>query len=110
MGFMSFNENCSRRKPEEYEKTYRELIERTKSAVRKMVLVTPYYLEPNREDPMRVRMVEYADIVRRLARENLDQAVLLGVQLSIQEMLERNRIVHPNTLGAEKSLLKGLEA
>jgi HD superfamily phosphohydrolase YqeK len=46
--------------------------------------------------------------MRQLAKVDLDEAVLLGVRLSIQEMLERNRVVHHNTLEAEASLLKGL--
>jgi len=65
------------------------------------ILYLADYIEPCRDFPE-------VEEMRRLARENLDQAVLLGVQLAIQEMLERNRIVHQNTLGAEASLLKGL--
>ena len=67
------------------------------------ILYLADYIEPNRDFPE-------VEEMRSLAYEDLDQAVLMGVRLSIQEMLERNRIVHPNTLGAEKSLLKGLEA
>lgn len=67
------------------------------------ILYLADYMEPNRDFPE-------VNEMRRLAYENLDQAVLMGVRLSIEEMMERNRIVHPNTLGAEKTLLKGLEA
>ena len=66
------------------------------------ILYLADYMEPCRNFPE-------VEEMRRLAYEDLDRAVLMGVQLSIQEMLERNRIVHPNTLGAEKTLLKGLE-
>ena len=59
------------------------------------------YIEPTRDFPEVAQM-------RRLAYEDLDRAVLLGVRLSIQEMLERNRMVHPNTLEAEQTLRKGL--
>ncbi len=59
------------------------------------------YMEPSRDFPE-------VEELRRLAYEDLDRAVLMGVRLSIQEMLERNRVVHPNTLEAERSLLKGL--
>ncbi len=61
------------------------------------------YMEPNRDFPE-------VDELRRLSYEDLDRAVLFGVRLSIQEMLERNRIVHHNTLEAERSLLEGLDA
>lgn len=67
------------------------------------ILYLADYIEPNRDFPE-------VEEMRKLAYEDLDNAMLMGVRLSIQEMLERNRIVHPNTLGAEKSLLKGLEA
>lgn len=104
--------------PEEYERTYRELIEQTKSAVRKLVLVTPYYLEPNRAEPMRVRMVEYADIVRRLAREcDLE---IVDLQPAWDELLERMYTqqiaydrVHPNHVGhvyIAKQIMKLLES
>lgn len=66
------------------------------------ILYLADYMEPCRDFPE-------VDAMRKLAYEDLDRAVLMGVRLSIREMLERNRVVHPNTLGAEKTLLKGLE-
>lgn len=65
------------------------------------ILYLADYIEPCRDFPE-------ADEMRHLAWEDLDAAVLLGIRLSIQEMLERNRVVHHNTLEAEASLLKGL--
>ena len=53
--------------PEEFEATYARLIERTLPRVKGMILMTPYFMEPNRLDPMRARMDEYGAIVRRLA-------------------------------------------
>ena len=102
---------------EEYEQTYRELIERTKPAVRKLVLVTPYYLEPNRADPMRIRMEAYADIVRSLVREYdleiVDMQIawdaLLTKMYSQQISYDR---VHPNHVGhvyIAKQIMKLLE-
>lgn len=55
--------------PEEYEQTYRELIERTLPHVKGMILMTPYYMEPNTRDPMRARMDQYGAIVKKLAEE-----------------------------------------
>ena len=65
------------------------------------ILYLADYMEPCRD---------FAGVeeMRRLAEIDLDQAVLMGVRMSIQEMLDRNRIVHHNTLEAEASLLKGL--
>lgn len=52
---------------QEYEETYARLIERTLPQVKGMILMTPYYMEPNRQDPMRTRMDEYGAVVRKLA-------------------------------------------
>ena len=32
-----------------------------------MILMTPYYMEPNKQDAMRARMDQYGDIVKKLA-------------------------------------------
>ncbi|MBE5807789.1 MAG: GDSL family lipase [Clostridiales bacterium] len=55
--------------PEEYRATYKKLIEATLPRVKGMVLMTPYFMEPNRQDPMRARMDEYGEIVKALAAE-----------------------------------------
>lgn len=65
------------------------------------ILYLADYMEPCRNFPE-------VEEMRRLAETDLERAVLMGVQMSIQEMLDRNRIVHHNTLEAEASLLKGL--
>ena len=54
---------------EEYEQTYEELIRETLPRVKGMILMTPYYMEPNRQDPMRARMDQYGAIVRKLAEK-----------------------------------------
>ena len=53
--------------PEEFRERYDGLIRRTLPRVKGMVLMTPYFMEPNRADAMRVRMDEYGAIVRDLA-------------------------------------------
>lgn len=103
--------------PEEYERTYRELIEQTKPHVRGMVLVTPYYLETYRGDAMLMRMEEYADIVRRLAREYDLKCV--DMQRAWDKLLEKVTThqlsydrVHPNHVGhvyMAKQIMKVLE-
>ncbi len=55
--------------PEEFEATYTRLIERTLPHVKGMILMTPYFMEPNRTDSMRLRMDEYGAIVRNLAEK-----------------------------------------
>ena len=56
--------------PEEFEETYEELIRTTLPHVKGMILMSPYYMEPNREDPMRARMDEYSAIVKKLAEKH----------------------------------------
>ncbi len=53
--------------PEDYEACYERLITRTLPYVKGMILMTPYFMEPNKQDPMRVRMDEYGAIVKKLA-------------------------------------------
>lgn len=51
------------------------------------------YIEPNRD-------FEGVEELRRLAYEDLDRALLLGVETTIQEMRDRRLPIHTNTLRA----------
>lgn len=55
--------------PEEYEANLTAMIEKCKKkdTVKGIFILSPYYIEPNREDKMRARMDEYVAICRRLA-------------------------------------------
>ena len=66
------------------------------------ILYIADYIEPNRDFPEVEQM-------RALADDDLDQAVALGARLAIQEMEERGRRVHPNTLEAYRSYQKGTQ-
>ena len=63
------------------------------------ILYIADYMEPNRDFPGVERL-------RELAYQDLDAAVLLGCEMSIQEMAERELPVHPNTLRARDWLLR----
>jgi lysophospholipase L1-like esterase len=52
---------------DEYEKTLDELCETTLRSAKGMMLITPYYLEPNRADAMRAAMDRYGAAVKRVA-------------------------------------------
>ncbi|MFC5467993.1 SGNH/GDSL hydrolase family protein [Cohnella suwonensis] len=52
-----------------YEATLRELVGRTKAQVGRIVLMTPFYLESNKDDAMRRTMDEYGAIVKKVAEE-----------------------------------------
>lgn len=60
------------------------------------------YMEPNRAFPGVERL-------RELAYADLDAAVILGCEMSIEEMEEKGREVHPNTRMALESLRHGKE-
>jgi lysophospholipase L1-like esterase len=90
--------------PDEYEQTYRQLLRQTRSAVTGLVLLTPFYIEPNRSDPLRRRMDEYGAIVRRLAGEF--DALFVDVQAAMDALLSVHHSaaiawdrVHPNQVG-----------
>jgi lysophospholipase L1-like esterase len=53
--------------PDEFEHTYTELVKSTRPKLDGMVLMTPFYVEPNKQEPMRARMDEYGAIVKRIA-------------------------------------------
>jgi lysophospholipase L1-like esterase len=54
---------------EEYEATYRKLLAKSVGKIANIVLITPYYIEPNPADAMRARMDQYGAIVKKLSRE-----------------------------------------
>jgi len=55
--------------PEEYEQNLRKMLESLRGRVKGCFLLTPYYMEPCKTDPMRARMDEYGAICRTLAEE-----------------------------------------
>ena len=57
------------------------------------------YMEPNRD-------FDGVERLRELAYRDLDQALLLGVETTIQEMKERGMPIHFNTLQAQAWLRK----
>lgn len=90
--------------PEEYEQTLDGLLARARPALKGLVLMTPYYLEPNRKDPMRAQMDRYGAIVRKLAKRH--DAILVDTQAAFDEVLAHTYPaalgwdrVHPNHVG-----------
>lgn len=91
--------------PEEYAANMETMIGKVKDSVKGIFLLTPFYMEPNREDPMRARMDEYCDICRKLAEKH--ECIFVDFQ-SMYERFCRIRHstciawdrVHPNQMGA----------
>lgn len=102
----------------DFRATYLDLINRTKERVKGMILMTPFYIEANREDPMRKQMEDYAEVVRTLSQQY--QLPLVDLQYAYDEMmkhyptqlLSKDR-VHPNNLGhyvIAQAFLKEIES
>lgn len=90
--------------PEEFEETYEELIRKTLPYIKGMILMTPYYMEPNRQDRMRARMDEYGDIVKKLTdKHGLTMVDLQAGWDRLFEHMHSTNIawdrIHPNQTG-----------
>ncbi|MDQ1912789.1 SGNH/GDSL hydrolase family protein [Paenibacillus sp. GD4] len=55
---------------EEYRNTLEELIVTTLPNVKGVILMTPFYIEPNRSDAMRRSMDQYGEVVKELAAKH----------------------------------------
>ncbi|MGB0371409.1 MAG: SGNH/GDSL hydrolase family protein [Opitutales bacterium] len=87
-----------------FEKVYRSLIEKTLPSLKGLVLMTPFLIEPNINDPMRAMMSEYGAVTEKLAGEY--GAVFVDTQAAFDAFLEhRSNMtlcadrVHPNMVG-----------
>ena len=104
--------------PEEFEQTYEKLILRTLPHVKGMILMTPYFMEPNRADPMRARMDEYGAIVKKLAEKH--GCVFVDLQTAWDALFQHMHPcniawdrIHPNQTGCmyiAKQFLKAVGA
>ncbi len=103
--------------PEKYERTLDELVTETLPRVRGIVLMTPYYMEPNPQDAMRARMDEYGAIVKKVAERHGLKCVDLQERFNrLFEHVHSASIawdrVHPNMTGhmlIARALLEALE-
>jgi lysophospholipase L1-like esterase len=88
----------------EYEQTLIQLVKQTRPTVKGLVLMTPFYIEPNDQDAMRATMDLYGEAVRRVAEAH--DCFFVDVQAALTPILEHiypatlawDR-VHPNQIG-----------
>jgi lysophospholipase L1-like esterase len=64
--------------PEEFSQTLDDIIRQARADLAGLVLMTPYYLEANRDEPMRALMDRFGQIVRQVAAHR--EAVLVDTQ------------------------------
>ena len=86
----------------EFEANYRSMLERLGFA--RLILVSPFLIEPNRNDPFRARVDQYAAVVQRLALEF--DAIFVPFQTAFDaSSLESSAFsedrVHPNEIGSQ---------
>lgn len=89
---------------DEYEDTLRKLVTETKSFVKEIVLMTPFYLESNEQDQMRRSMDQYGQVVKKIAEEKgcLFIDTQAAFNLVLRELYAATIAwdrVHPSTAG-----------
>ena len=91
--------------PEEYERNMEAMIAKVKDSVKGIFILSPYYMEPNREDMMRARMDEYVAICRKLAEKH--GCIFVDFQRLYEDYCKIRHScyiawdrVHPNQVGA----------
>ena len=91
--------------PYEYEKNIEQMIEKVKGKVKGIFILSPYYMEPNREDMMRKRMDEYVDVCKKLAKKH--GCIFVDFQKMYENYCKVRHSsyiawdrVHPNQVGA----------
>ena len=91
--------------PEEYRENIETMILKVKDSVKGIFILSPYYIEPNAEDPMRKRMDEYGAICRELAEKHrcvfvdLQKMYADYCQFRHSSFISWDRI-HPNQVGS----------
>lgn len=82
---------------DEYRSTLDALISETKPSLKGLILATPFYIEPLRDDLMRKRMDEYGAVIKELAAKH--DAVLIDTQAAFDHALEH---IYPATLAWDR--------
>ena len=91
--------------PDEYERNVEAMILAVKDRVKGIFILSPYYMEPNRQDKMRARMDQYVAICKMLSEKHgctfVDFQKLYEEYCSIRHSsyVAWDR-VHPNQVGA----------
>lgn len=89
---------------DEYERTIDELVASIQPALKGLVMMTPYFIEPNQQDAMRATMDRYGAVVRKIAVKY--DAIFVDTQAAFDQLLLHIHPaavawdrVHPNTTG-----------
>lgn len=93
--------------PDEYRENVRAMIEmsKAKEGVRGIFILSPYYMEPLKDDPMRARMDEYGNVCRELCSEYSVEFIDLQAMFDKYFKYRHSSFIawdriHPNQIGA----------
>lgn len=81
----------------EYSQTLDVLLQKAKPTLTGLILMTPYFIEPIRTEPMREMMDQYGQVVKQLAVKH--QALLVDSQAAFDEVLTD---LHPMALAWDR--------
>jgi len=88
----------------EYQSQLAQLVEQAFAVTRNVILMTPFFIESNTQDPMRARMDEYGTVVKCLAEKHSLRCV--DTQAAFNAVLKERHScalagdrVHPNLAG-----------
>lgn len=82
---------------DECKRTLDELLGMTRPALKGLILMTSFVIEPNRKDAMRARMDEFGAVVKQMAEKY--QATLVDTQAAFDAILKH---FHPTALGWDR--------
>jgi lysophospholipase L1-like esterase len=82
---------------DEYQSTLDRLIHETRPRLKGLILMTPYFIDLDKTDPMRAMMDEYGQVVRQLAEKY--QAVFVDTQSAFDTFLNSG---HPMSLAWDR--------
>jgi lysophospholipase L1-like esterase len=82
---------------DEYKMTLNELVQQSKSHVKGIILMTPFYLEPNPNDAMRATMDQYGQAVKAIAKDH--GTLFVDIQAAFAPVLKE---LYPATLGWDR--------
>lgn len=91
--------------PDEYERNLESMILKVKNRVKGIFILSPYIIEPNREDMMRKRIDEYVNICRDISKKHgcifvdFQSMYEKYCQIRYSGYIAWDRI-HPNQIGA----------
>lgn len=91
--------------PDEYRSNLCDIIERTIPEVKGIILISPYYMEPLKDDMMRKRLDEYVQICEEIAKKY--NCIYIDMQKVFDEYLKYRHSsyiswdrVHPSNIGS----------